>query len=151
MSFGSISLPTSLTPRGANMGLTRKFMSVSTLGAVDMRSDKERIARKSAKGARYAKQSAKELKAQTRVMEAQAAAMHRAAQAQERAAMQTPSIPAASRPSPVAPALPRPQPPVPIPADWHPDPTGRFESRYWDGHSWTANVSSGGLVSTDPV
>jgi hypothetical protein len=48
------------------MGLTRKIMSVSTLGAVDMRSDKERIARKTAKGARYQKKTYKLLKDQAR-------------------------------------------------------------------------------------
>lgn len=53
------------------MGLFRKMASVSTCGAVDMRSDKERIARKTAKGARAAKVSAREAQAQTRLMQAQ--------------------------------------------------------------------------------
>ena len=34
--------------------------------------------------------------------------------------------------------------------DWLPDPTGRFESRYWDGTSWTQAVMRGGEVDTDP-
>jgi hypothetical protein len=34
---------------------------------------------------------------------------------------------------------------------WHPDPTGRFEQRYWDGESWTEHVANGGSRSTDPV
>jgi hypothetical protein len=34
--------------------------------------------------------------------------------------------------------------------DWLPDPTGRFESRYWDGTSWTQAVMNGGEVDTDP-
>jgi hypothetical protein len=34
---------------------------------------------------------------------------------------------------------------------WHPDPTGRFEQRYWDGESWTEHVARGGTRSTDPV
>jgi hypothetical protein len=34
--------------------------------------------------------------------------------------------------------------------DWLPDPTGRFESRYWDGTSWTQAVMKGGQVDTDP-
>lgn len=52
------------------MGLFRKITSVSTLGAVDFRSDKERTARKTAKGARYSKVAAKEAQAQTRIMQA---------------------------------------------------------------------------------
>jgi uncharacterized protein YxjI len=35
------------------------------------------------------------------------------------------------------------------PADWYPDPFGRFEMRYWDGAAWTAHVSTGGATSTD--
>jgi hypothetical protein len=27
------------------------------------------------------------------------------------------------------------------PAGWHPDPTGRYEFRYFNGHQWTADVS----------
>lgn len=37
------------------------------------------------------------------------------------------------------------------PADWYPDPTGRFEHRYWNGSEWTEHVSSNGQASTDPV
>ncbi len=33
---------------------------------------------------------------------------------------------------------------------WRPDPSGRFEFRYWDGTSWTQSVSSGGRQETDP-
>jgi Protein of unknown function (DUF2510) len=33
---------------------------------------------------------------------------------------------------------------------WLPDPTGRFDSRYWDGTSWTQAVMRGGEVDTDP-
>ena len=53
------------------MGLFRKIASVSTLGAVDLRSDKERTARKTAKGARAAKVSAREAQAQTRLLAGQ--------------------------------------------------------------------------------
>jgi hypothetical protein len=35
-------------------------------------------------------------------------------------------------------------------AGWQPDPTGRFEHRYWDGSRWTDNVSNAGVASTDP-
>lgn len=43
------------------MGLTRKVMSMSTLGAVDFRSDKERMAA-------YTKASKKQAKKQTKLM-----------------------------------------------------------------------------------
>jgi Protein of unknown function (DUF2510) len=36
------------------------------------------------------------------------------------------------------------------PANWHPDPFGRHELRYWDGTQWTEHVSSHGKQSTDP-
>ena len=32
---------------------------------------------------------------------------------------------------------------------WYPDPSGRFEFRWFDGSSWTAAVSRGGVQSTD--
>jgi hypothetical protein len=35
-------------------------------------------------------------------------------------------------------------------AGWHPDPAGRHQLRYWDGQTWTANVSDNGQQSTDP-
>jgi hypothetical protein len=35
--------------------------------------------------------------------------------------------------------------------DWYPDPTGRFELRYWDGGQWTEHVSSAGQPRTDPL
>lgn len=38
-----------------------------------------------------------------------------------------------------------------VPAGWQPDPTGRFEQRYWDGTAWTEHVNAGGVSSTDPV
>ncbi len=56
------------------MGLIRKAMSISTLGAVDLRSDKERTARS-------ARQSAHELRRQTEMMR-QELAMQRALAAQ---------------------------------------------------------------------
>lgn len=45
----------------------------------------------------------------------------------------------------------RPHKPAPTPADWYPDPTERHEWRYWDGASWTAQVSDEGTTSTDPI
>jgi Protein of unknown function (DUF2510) len=37
------------------------------------------------------------------------------------------------------------------PPGWNPDPTGRHEYRYWDGGSWTDDVSDNGVTSVDPV
>lgn len=37
------------------------------------------------------------------------------------------------------------------PANWHPDPTGRHELRYWDGTAWTAHVSDAGTQGLDPL
>jgi len=53
------------------MGLFRKALSLSTIGVVDFRSDKERTARKTAKGARYSKKAAAELRAQTALLKEQ--------------------------------------------------------------------------------
>lgn len=34
-------------------------------------------------------------------------------------------------------------------AGWYPDPFGRYETRYWDGRAWTANVSTRGVPGMD--
>ena len=43
--------------------------------------------------------------------------------------------------------------PWPAPAEvepaWSADPTGRFESRFWDGLRWTEHVSSRGATAVD--
>ncbi len=39
--------------------------------------------------------------------------------------------------------------PNPAPADWHPDPTGRFEFRYFNGERWTSDVSLHGQRYVD--
>jgi uncharacterized protein YxjI len=36
------------------------------------------------------------------------------------------------------------------PANWHPDPWGRHEHRYFDGENWTEHVASHGRQSVDP-
>ena len=36
-------------------------------------------------------------------------------------------------------------------ANWYPDPDGRHEFRYWDGATWTVDVSDGGQPSVDPT
>ena len=40
---------------------------------------------------------------------------------------------------------------APAAAGWHGDPTGRNESRYWDGSAWTTQVSTAGIDSNDPL
>lgn len=37
------------------------------------------------------------------------------------------------------------------PPDWHPDPLGRHEWRWWDGAQWTSAVADGGAQSDDPL
>ena len=54
----------------------------------------------------------------------------------------SPSIPATA--TVVAP------PPVSAPPSWQPDPSGKFEFRYWNGDEWTEFVSKDGVSSTDP-
>jgi Scramblase/Protein of unknown function (DUF2510) len=36
-------------------------------------------------------------------------------------------------------------------AEWHPDPMGRYQLRYWDGQAWTEHVSTNGVQSVDPL
>ena len=41
--------------------------------------------------------------------------------------------------------------PTQPPAGWYPDPSGRFEQRYWDGTAWTEHVHSAGEQSVSPL
>jgi hypothetical protein len=36
-----------------------------------------------------------------------------------------------------------------VPANWYPDPSKRYELRYWNGTAWTEHVATGGVQSTD--
>ena len=36
-------------------------------------------------------------------------------------------------------------------ASWQPDPSGRHETRWWDGQRWTDHVNDYGLTSVDPL
>lgn len=36
-------------------------------------------------------------------------------------------------------------------AAWHPDPTGRYEQRWWDGAQWTEHVAIAGVQQVDPM
>ena len=42
-------------------------------------------------------------------------------------------------------------PPPLLDEGWYPDPTGRYEARYWDGQKWTKHVSHYGATGTDPI
>lgn len=35
--------------------------------------------------------------------------------------------------------------------DWHPDPSGRHELRWWDGDAWTDHVADAGVTASDPL
>jgi hypothetical protein len=39
----------------------------------------------------------------------------------------------------------------PSPPAWHPDPTGRFDQRWWDGSLWTEHVMRGEEQAEDPI
>lgn len=71
----------------------------------------------------------------------------------------TPTVPAGQAPSVSAGGMPSaaPQPGQQpswshSPPAWHPDPSGRFHYRWWDGHQWTSHVSIDGqyLIDTSP-
>lgn len=55
-----------------------------------------------------------------------------------------PSTSASAQPPPPS------TPQVHAPAGWLPDPSGRFQHRYWDGARWTEHVATNGVSSTDP-
>jgi len=40
---------------------------------------------------------------------------------------------------------------VSIAAGWHPDPSGRWQVRWWDGAAWTDHVASSGRQGRDPA
>ncbi len=46
---------------------------------------------------------------------------------------------------------PPPTPPSATPAGWFPDPLGRYEHRYFNGVTWTSDVSDGGQRLVDPL
>lgn len=64
----------------------------------------------------------------------------RAAGLKDRAAQSSHDEPATDDPPPELPA-----------ADWHADPLGRFQHRYWDGRQWTEHVATDGQRSVDPL
>jgi hypothetical protein len=46
--------------------------------------------------------------------------------------------------------IPKPDAPR-TPGAWYPDPTRRYESRWWDGSRWTKHVAANGRTMTDPL
>jgi hypothetical protein len=62
-------------------------------------------------------------------------------------------VPAQAVPAPAAYA------PVPVPvtvpaapsvaAGWQPDPSGKYQHRWWDGERWTSSVSTNGITGVD--
>ena len=55
---------------------------------------------------------------------------------------------------PTATVLPEPASVVVVttaPPAWHPDPSGRFQYRYWDGAAWGPHVSTQGQTHLDPL
>jgi hypothetical protein len=61
-----------------------------------------------------------------------------------------PDAPHLTAASPGAAANPSSAPGVAAPG-WMPDPSGKFQERYWSGLAWTGQVRTGGVVSDDPV
>ena len=42
-------------------------------------------------------------------------------------------------------------PPPLLDQGWYADPTGRYESRFWDGQKWTGHISHYGATGKDPI
>lgn len=57
------------TTKGTTMGLIRKAMSVGTIGLIDFKSDKERIASNTKESAKQAKQQTKALREQLKLQQ----------------------------------------------------------------------------------
>ncbi len=50
------------------------------------------------------------------------------------------------------PTIPQHRSPPPLPGPgWYPDPTARFQHRWWDGQRWTSAVALHGQTHTDPI
>lgn len=99
------------------MGVIRKTMSISTVGIIDFRSDKERIARSTRKTSKAAKEQTKLLQAQLDIQQ------HQMLQAQSASAIQHNAT-----------IIPSMQPvPVSMPPGWY---EINGISRWWNGNEW---------------
>ncbi len=145
------------------MGLIRKVTSMSTMGLVDFRSDKERIAKNTKKGYKAQQDgnviAAQQLAAQQALLQAQMQAQLQQAQLQQ-AQLQQAQLQQAQRQAllppqgsgGVQPQFATPTAPVAIgstaalpPASpdvegWHPDPIGAAQERWHDGTTWTNEI-----------
>lgn len=108
------------------MGIIRKSMSMSTLGAVDFRSDKERTAA-------YTKGARKQAKKQTKLMKDQGREQAKLMESQmEQQRLQSAALLAQS-----APVLPAPVRSQSQPTGWYPDQQNPSLVRWFDGAQWT--------------
>ena len=122
------------------MGLIRKMTSMSTMGLVDFRSDKERIAKNTKQGYKAQRDgnviAAQQLAAQQALLQAQFMAQQAQMQ-QYQAFVVAPPPPQAPLPPPLPLALPQ----ASLFAEgWHPDPLGIASERRHDGNNWTNEV-----------
>lgn len=157
------------------MGLTRKLLSVSTMGAVDFKSDKERIANSTRKGMKAQKEMLAEIRKANAAQaiapthlnrwgvigDRQANGVLRGAEATAaQAATPTPTAaPIVSpdnhfcwdgrawQPMPQRPT----EAPRSAPAGWYPDSSSPGNHRYWDGTRWTNQLRPSMAQSAVPL
>jgi hypothetical protein len=118
------------------MGLIRKMTSLGTAGLVDLRSDKERIARNTAKTNKTMKVQNKLLKEQNRLV-ASAAKQPSYQNRVVSSAAKQPSYQLVGEAAQAAQASPQPVAPQGPPAGWYADAEQPGMDRWYDGVAWT--------------